>query len=168
MRTCSVIHPLVELLLQTNPANVERIVDRQIDPPPDLATKAKARQTKDNTSTDSFAKHYNPSNTLRQRGRGDIFYKVVWQGRFVEASWCGTISPIRIAISALVDTLGYECDCPLLLWRNLSAAAVIRCRTRVTRDMLLQSAVTRGMVYEYEDNLAEKKQTELEMLHRNH
>eukprot|EP01043_Picozoa_sp_COSAG02_P025401 COSAG02_NODE_1426_length_12664_cov_6.226980_2_plen_34_part_00 len=32
--------------------------------------------------------------------------------------------------------------------------------------MLLQTAVTRGMVYEYEDNLAENKRMELEILHR--
>lgn len=48
---------------------------------------------------------------------------------------------------------------------GLSAATVV-CN-RVTQDMLLQTAVTRGMVYEYEDNLAEKKRMELEILHRN-
>ena len=30
--------------------------------------------------------------------------------------------------------------------------------------MLLQFPVTRGMVYEYEDNLAEQKQIEIELL----
>eukprot|EP01043_Picozoa_sp_COSAG02_P025402 COSAG02_NODE_1426_length_12664_cov_6.226980_3_plen_136_part_00 len=85
--------------LQTNPANVERIVDRQTDPPPELATKTKARQT-----TNSFDTYYDPSNTLRQGGRGDVFYKVVWQGRFVEASWYGTISATRIAHPHVVIT----------------------------------------------------------------
>ena len=88
-------------------------------------------------------------------------YSTKWFGRVDLLRHHGMGPSLQPESHILTLSLLALLTCACLIWRHCFWLP-----NRVTQDMLLQTAVTRGMVYEYEDNLAENKRMELEILHR--